>query len=90
MATEWDAKDPDEVLDYHIDWTARLVSDQILTSIWEVPAGISKNSDDKTTTLTTIWVSGGTAGHAYPLTNRITTNGGRTFDLTKTLRVKAK
>ncbi len=31
MALSWPFKDPDEVLDYQIDWTARLAGDTIST-----------------------------------------------------------
>jgi hypothetical protein len=73
-------KDPNDVLDYTIDWSKFLGSDTIATSIWIVPAGITKNSNSNTTTLATVWLSGGTAGETYQVTNRITTAGGRTKD----------
>jgi hypothetical protein len=80
-------KDPDAVLDYQVDWSAWLASalggaDTIATSTWIVPDGITKNSDTHTDNTATLWVSGGTAGTAYNLVNRITTAGGRTNDLT--------
>lgn len=90
MALSWDAKDPDEVLDYTIDWTARLAGDTIAASTWVVPAGITKDSDSFTTTGTVIWLSAGAIGEAYELTNRIDTAGGRTMDQTVKLKVKAK
>ena len=45
MALEWDFKDPDEVLDYRVDWSARLDGDTIASSTWEVLAGLTKDSD---------------------------------------------
>jgi hypothetical protein len=78
-------KDPNAVLDYQIDWSAWLLAagaDTINTSTWTVPTGITKASDTKTTTTTTIWLSGGTAGQSYALTNRIVTTGLRTEDRT--------
>lgn len=86
----WPDKDPDEVLDYNIDWSDRLVSDTILTSTWVVPAGITEDSTENTTTTTTIWLSGGTLNTKYSLVNRITTAGGRTMDQTVTIRIKTK
>jgi len=71
-------KDPSAVLDYAIDWSAWLGSDTIATSTWSVPTGITRDSDTNTTTRATIWLSGGTAGQTYQLTNTITTAGGRT------------
>lgn len=90
MALEWPFKDPDEILDYQIDWTARLDTDTISTSTWIVPTGINKNSDGKADKATTIWISGGTAGAAYEFTNRIVTTGGRTMDQSVKLKVKER
>lgn len=79
-------KDPQSVLDYKIDWSTWLASsspaDTISTSTWTVPSGITKDTDSKTTTETTIWLSGGTAGNKYALTNKIVTAGGRTAERT--------
>lgn len=90
MALEWPSKDPDEVLDYQLDWSGRLGSDTIATSSWTVPAGITKNSDTNTATVTTIWLSSGTLNSSYELQNRVTTTGGRTMDQTVRIRIKAK
>ena len=57
MSLTWPKKDPDEVLDYSIDWSARLNGDTISSSIWEVPTGITKNSDYFTDDATVIWLS---------------------------------
>jgi hypothetical protein len=86
----WDAKDPNEVLDYDLDWYARLDGDTISTSTWTVPGGITKNSDSHGTTATKIWLSSGTTGSSYDITNRIVTAGGRTMDHTETLMVEDK
>ena len=88
MALSWPTKDPDDVLDYEVDWSAWLVADTISTSTWTLPAGITKNSDTNDTTTTTIWLSGGTAGTKYTLVNRIVTAGGRTKDQSVKLPVK--
>ncbi len=90
MSLIWPPKDPDEVLDYKIDWTARLDGDTILTSTWVVPAGITKNSDSHTTTASLVWLSGGTLGAVLELINRIITTAGRTMDQTVKLKIKAK
>jgi hypothetical protein len=84
-----EVKDPNGVVDYSIDWSTYLEedADTIETSTWTVPAGITKDSDSETNTVTTIWLSGGTAGEIYPLLNRITTAGGRTQDQTINIRV---
>lgn len=90
MALEWPFKDPDEVLDYQLDWSARLDEDTIVTSTWVVPTGITKDSDTNTTDTTTIWLSGGTTGEAYTLANRITTVGGRTMDQSVKIKIKVR
>jgi hypothetical protein len=86
----WPPKDPDEVLDYGIDWASRLDTDTIATSTWIVPDGITQTDDSNTTTATTIWLSGGTLGEAYVFTNRVTTAGGRTMDQSVKLKITAK
>ncbi len=83
-------KDPDEVLDYVLDWSPRILADTIVTSTWIVPSGITKDSDSTTTTATTIWLSGGTIGTAYVLTNRIITADGRTMDQSCKIKIKEK
>ena len=55
-----------------------------------MPAGITKNSDTKTTSTTTIWLLGGTLGQTYEFVNRITTAGLRTMDQSVKLKIKAK
>lgn len=90
MALSWTApKDPDEVKDYGINWADLLVTDTISTSTWTLPAGITKDSDSKTSTATTIWFSGGTAGEVYLIENKIVTAGGRTYDRTVKLKMKS-
>lgn len=90
MALTWPFKDPDEVLDYQLDWSDRLGTDTISTSTWTVPGGITKNSDSHTTTAAIIWLSSGTDGVTYEFLNRIVTAGGRTMDQTVKLKVRAK
>lgn len=86
----WPDKDPDEVLDYQINWSARLAGDTIVTSDWIVPDTITQDSASKTSSTTTIWLSGGTLNERVELTNRITTAGGRTMDQSVRLRIKQK
>ncbi len=79
-------KDPDAVLDYAIDWSLWLAGDEIATSDWSVPVGLTKVTDTKTAVKTTVWLSGGQAGQSYTVTNRITTTGGRTEDRSFTIK----
>jgi hypothetical protein len=87
MAVDF-VKDPDAVLDYMFDWSAWLSSgEQIQTSTMFVSAGISLDSSSNTSSKATAWVSGGTSGVPYTITNRIVTNQGRTDDRSMTIRV---
>ncbi len=91
MALTWArTKDPNEVVDYDLDWSAQMTADTdtIVTSTWTVPVGVTKDSSSATTTRTKVWLSGGTAGEAYSLLNRVVTDGGRTFDQTIVLKMK--
>ena len=81
-------KDPDAVLDYSINWSTWLVTgDTIVTSTWTADTGITIDSDSNTTTATTVWLSGGTAGESYGVTNHIVTDDGREDDRTITILV---
>ena len=83
-------KDPNAVLDYSIDWTRWLAGDQIATSEWIIPSGLTKMADSKTSTSATVWLSGGSVGQSYTVTNRITTAAGRTEDRSFTIRVEER
>ena len=79
-------KSPGEVVDFGMDWSDWLALtpdgavDAIATSDWDVSAGLTNVSEDMTTAKTAVWLSGGTAGRRYEVTNTITTTGGRTSD----------
>jgi hypothetical protein len=95
MATIRFTKDADEVLDFLLDWSKRLVGgDVIATSEWIMPTpvvgDIEKDSDSMTDTTTTIWVSGGTTGKSYQVVNRVETSGGRIMDQTCAFKIKAR
>jgi hypothetical protein len=83
-------KDPNAVLDYTIDWTRWLAGDQIATSEWLVPTGLTKMADSTTASSATVWLSGGTAGQTYTVTNRITTAAGRTEDRSFIVKVEER
>jgi hypothetical protein len=80
----WDAgKAPEEVAPYDIDWSARLGSDTIIASNWEIVGGDSPAAGTLalgamafTTTRTQITLSGGNLGVTYTLKNTVTTSGG--------------
>jgi hypothetical protein len=85
-------KDPDETLDFGIDWAPVIGEDPITTSDWIDPTpgidvGTGARAPTHTATTTTVWLSGGTPGVEYKLTNRIVTTGGRTYDKDVTIRI---
>lgn len=77
MVTITRTKDPVAKLDYGWDWEDWLAGDTIDTSTWTVPTTLVKESDSKTNTTTTVWISGGTLGESYTVTNQIVTAAGR-------------
>jgi hypothetical protein len=76
-------KDPDAVLDYKMDWADWLNStDTIIASSWVAGTGLTVDSNTNSGTYTTVWLSGGTAGSTYLVTNSIETSEGRQDDRT--------
>ena len=68
-------KDPGEILEYLINWSGELTTGEtISTSAFTVPTGITKDSESNTTTTSTVWLSGGTAGREYIVTCTVTTS----------------
>lgn len=89
----WPAKDPDEVLDYQIDWiTNRLeAAETISTSTWSVIDGdVAIQSSSHASGIATVWLTGGTDSTVCVIRNRITTSGGRTYDEAAKLRIRTK
>jgi hypothetical protein len=91
MALTWPNKDPDEVLDYTLNWSERLGDDTIVTSTWpDPPDGITIDADSYDGTTAVLWLSGGVADTTYLFVNRVVTTGGRTMDQTVKLKVKTR
>jgi hypothetical protein len=91
MALKWPSKDPEETLDYKVDWSKRLGSDTITASSWpNPPAGITVNTESFAPKSTTIWLVGGTIGQSYTFVNRITTAAGRVMEQSVVLPIKAR
>jgi hypothetical protein len=88
--------DPSDKKDYTYNWASRLlvggedVGDTISTSTWTVPTGITQTTPtpSNTTTTTTIWLTGGTDGVHYKITNHVTTAQGREYDRSFVVQVK--
>lgn len=92
MATlRWPNKDPDEVLDYGLDWDARLNGDALASVAWSVtPAGLTLSPDTISGTVATVVVSGGTLGESYSILCRATTISSRIMDQTVKLAIRSK
>lgn len=78
-------KDPDSVLDYKWDFndadspwlaTGDTIASHVVTADTGITVDASTNDDDSVT----VWLSGGTAGTAYTVAVKITTNQGRTVE----------
>jgi len=87
MSLKWPAKDPDEILEYSVDWSRFLGSDTISSVAWyvddsdgtktSVSAGQTVNTltlvaQSSTTTVATVQLSNGTANTTYSVTCAIT------------------
>lgn len=88
---QWPDKDPDEVLDYAIDWSARLeTGDTIVASTWTVQSGLSSSLDSFSGSRASVWLSGGSEGQTYVATNRVTTSENRVMEQSVKIRVRSK
>lgn len=82
-------QDPQAVLDYPFDWSARLGSDTIQTSAFVADAGLTVESDTILDPVNTVvWLSGGTRNKRYAVTNHVLTAGGRDDEWTIYVLVK--
>jgi hypothetical protein len=83
-------KDPDEVLDYTINWNAVLSAstpeDFVVLSTWSVRqyqagADLNIDSDSEINGYNTVWLSGGgKLNTIHKVTNHVTTAGGRQYE----------
>jgi hypothetical protein len=77
MALRWATKDPDEKLDFSIDFSDRMSStDSIASVTWTVPAGLTNVSVSNTSFIATIVLSGGTVDTQYQVSAKVTTTDG--------------
>jgi hypothetical protein len=91
----WPPKDPDEKLDYAIewaDWLAETPTDSLQSSTWSAssPAGLVTSLPSINGTKTLLWLDDGVAGTTYYLENTVTTVQGRIAQRTVKVQVKAK
>lgn len=72
-------KQPDDVLDYDVDYSQWLnTDDHVVSAQVEVePSGLSVQSSHVFSSRVNIWLSGGTAGNSHKVTVTATTSVGR-------------
>lgn len=86
---EWAGKDPDAKKDYSVDWTNMLQEGEtIVSSTWSAsPEGLTLYDGSVSEGRATTWISGGSAGTTYEVTNHIITSRGMEDDYTEPLDV---
>lgn len=80
-------KTPNASLDWVFDWTSWLAGDTIEQSTITVPDGLTKGDDEHDNTTAQVWLSGGTLGQTYKVTNRIVTSQNRTDERSMRLHI---
>ena len=86
-----DPKDGGDDLDFVLNWVDIIpTADSIASSTWTIPAGLTSHDETFTAKTTTVWLTGGTEGTQYQLTNVIVTDSvpPRTFERDVILKVK--
>ena len=87
---QFSAKDPDDIDDFTLQWSAVLGSETISAVAAAVASGtVTLGTPSISTTSTTVRVSGGTDGERAQVRQRITTSGGRQLDETMVFDVRA-
>lgn len=81
-------KDPNAQLDWQFNWADWLaVGETIATATFTADDGLTVDSTGHDDIVATIWVSGGTAGNVYRVTNHVVTSADRTDDRSINIRV---
>lgn len=87
----WPDKDPNDKLDYTIDWSAALTEgDTIVASEWEIPNELTSSNISFDTTKTIVWLAGGGNGGKHSIINKVTTSAGRVIERSVLLKVKSR
>jgi plastocyanin len=89
MSFRWPNKDPDEQLDYSIDWS-RFLGDSITIAGGDTVKGIQNVSQSHTNTVATINIGSGTNNVEYKFYCRITDTSGSQAERVVKLRVKER
>jgi len=95
MSRAWPTpKDPDERLDYTLDWRRELEkhNDNIFESYWDFEGDndgqLVIDSNGVSGYKTYVWLTGGTHRFRYTLRNRLYTTDGRIYERTVSLTIQ--
>jgi len=83
-------KDPQSLLDYAVDWTDWLGTDDIISVVWTVQQGIQKIRESNDLKTAKIELSGGSVGEVYSISCRITTGESRVDERTFRVHIRQK
>jgi hypothetical protein len=90
---KWDEKSPNETLDYVVNWSLTLETDEVITNSTFTcdtsSSGVTISSQSHNTTQCLVWLTGGTDGKTATIVNTITTNQNRTYTRTVLLPIRA-
>lgn len=79
-------------MDYVWDWTGILNGDEIQSSVFVAPSGLTKSGENSTTTTAGLTLEptppGNHEGREFLVTNRVTTQGGRILNATVIIEVR--
>jgi hypothetical protein len=76
------------VLDYGLDWSGWLSSSEALScSVWVVESGLNSSSVSTSTSISSVWISGGTVGQSYEAANTIWTDSNPQRKTTRTIKI---
>jgi hypothetical protein len=83
-------KGPNDTYDFTFDWSPWLTTGDIITaSTWAVDSGLTQPyASSFTDTETHIWLTGGTEGTSYRVTNHVTTQDNRQMEATWIIAVQ--
>ena len=105
MALKWPNKDPDEQLDFSIDWARYLENDTISSVVWKIDNeegtkqtwvattvvdGLQYISASNSNTVTTIQLALGTNNKDYTIYCQITTSSGVVTERKVSLKVRER
>ncbi len=89
---EWPTKDPDDVLDYGLDWSAELdPADEIESAAWSIDReGLTITRHGVIDLVAVVWLAGGLEGTTYNVTCRMTTMAGRIRDRSAQIYIQTR